>query len=316
MRYILRADSSPTIGSGHVMRLSAIAEELIARGEKVIFIGQHTEIPWLASRMNALGFSQILQSSTGYISNPVTDILILDSYTLPIEDDFIQQKKWRRIVAITDELTPAYLADLIIHPGVSVNWKPDLDIKFFSGPDFIPFRKSITKLVTTPRNSKTLEILVVGGGTDPFNFVDAICMTLRNVQGEFRARVFSNNLRITDLDSRFTVVQIGSELDEYAASAELVFTTASTTSLEFIAREVAVGIGCAVDNQREYYESLVSAEIAIPIGAFNQGYWELDDLKIRELIYSRELRETLRQKASGLFDLKGASRIADEILKL
>jgi spore coat polysaccharide biosynthesis predicted glycosyltransferase SpsG len=316
MRYILRADSSPAIGSGHVMRLSAIAEELIARGEKVIFVGQHTDIPWLASRINALGFSQILQSATGYVSNPGTDVLILDSYTLPLDDEFIQQNKWWRIVAIADELTPAYLVDLIIHPGITAKWETNLDIKCLSGPNYIPFRKSITKSATTLRSDMVLEILVVGGGTDPFNFVTAICMTLRNIQGEFNARVFSNNISLPELDSRFTVVPIGPELDVYATSAELVFTTASTTSLEFIAREIAVGIGCAVDNQAPYYEALVSAGVAIPIGTFYKGSWELDELRIEEMIYSKELRETLKQKSSGLFDLSGAIRIVDEILKL
>ena len=40
MRYVLRADAPEFIGAGHVMRSSAIAEELIARGENVIFVGQ------------------------------------------------------------------------------------------------------------------------------------------------------------------------------------------------------------------------------------------------------------------------------------
>ena len=48
MRYVLRADASQSMGSGHVMRSSAIAEELIARGEDVVFVGQISEIPWLA----------------------------------------------------------------------------------------------------------------------------------------------------------------------------------------------------------------------------------------------------------------------------
>jgi spore coat polysaccharide biosynthesis predicted glycosyltransferase SpsG len=312
----MRADSSPIIGSGHVMRLSAISEELIARGEQVIFIGQYNDIPWLATRINALGFTQIHQTSTAYISNPVTDVLILDSYTLPVDDVFIQRNKWRRIVVIADELTPPYLADLLIHPGVSENWKPNLGIEFLAGSDYIPFRKSITKSMTPPKNKEFLEILVVGGGTDPYKFVHAVCMTLRNIQGEFRARIFSNDFSLAKLDSRFTIIQIGSDLDLHAANAELVFTTASTTSLEFIAREVAVGLGCAVDNQKEYYETLVLAGVAIPIGTFNNGGWGLDELMIRELVYSQKLRETLIRKSSGLFDLGGATRIVDKILKL
>ena len=316
MRYILRADSSPKIGSGHVMRLSAIAEELISRGEKVTFIGQVAELPWLASRINSLGFSQILQSSTEFLSDPVTDVLILDSYNVRVDDEFIQPKNWQRVVTISDELTPRYKADLRIHPGISEDLEPDLDVKLFSGPNYTPFRKSITKSGTSPRNHEALEILVTGGGSDPFNFVDAICLILRNIPGNFKVRAFSENFSLAKMDYRFTVFQVGPELDVHATSVELVFTTASTTSLEFIAREVAVGIGCAVDNQKEYYEALASVELAIPIGIFSNGQWDLDEQKIIEMVNSKELRDALRQRGSGLFDLNGTSRIVDEILKL
>ena len=109
---------------------------------------------------------------------------------------------------------------------------------------------------------------------------------------------------------------IGSTLDDYAANVDLVFTTASTTSLEFIAREVAVGIGCAVDNQEKYYESLSAFGVAAPIGRFVDGHWEIDHAKIFELVNSIHIRETLRRRCAGLVDLRGAGRIVDEILKL
>ena len=64
----------------------------------------------------------------------------------------------------------------------------------------------------------------------------------------FHANIFTNNNKLENLDSRFTVVPISPEFDDYAMNADLVFTAASTTSLEFIAREVVFGIGCTVDN--------------------------------------------------------------------
>ena len=312
----MRADSSPKIGSGHVMRLSAIAEELITRGETVIFVGQFAELPWLVTRIHTLGFSQILQSSTEYFPDPALDILILDSYNLPVDDDFIQPSNWRRVITISDELTPSYLANLVIHPGISENWAPDRDIKFFAGPKYIPFRKSITKFKNLSANSERLEILVVGGGTDPFNFVEAVAKGLVGIQGHFRASLFSNDDSLAKIDSRFTCVPIGPKLDAYANLAELVFTTASTTSLEFIARETALGIGCAVDNQQEYYESLVRAGVAAPIGKFEQSKWNLNVQKISEMIHSKILREKLVKNSQGMFDLYGTTRIVDEILKI
>jgi len=312
----MRADSSPKIGSGHVMRLSAIAEELITRGKTVIYIGQFAELPWLATRINTLGFSQIFQSSSEFFPDPASDILILDSYTLPVDDAFIKPGNWKRVVTISDEQTPSYFANLIIHPGISENWVPAQDAKFLIGPSYTPFRKSIIKLKSFSMNVGLLEILVVGGGTDPFNFVEAIAKNLMGIQGQFCARLFSNNFSLAELDSRFTCVSIGPELDMYANSAELVFTTASTTSLEFIARGTAVGIGCAVDNQKDYYESLAQAGVAAQIGKFSNGRWNLDDKKMSEMIHFKKFREKLMKNSLGVFDLQGVTRIVDEILKI
>jgi len=316
MRYVLRADASQSIGSGHVMRSSAIAEELIARGEEVVFVGQISEIPWLAFRINSLGFNEIYSGTNEFISNPERDVLILDSYVVPVSEAFIQPNKWRAVVTIADELTPAYEANLIIHPGLSTHLAAKAGAKVLAGPKYIPFRGSIQKTEKSEDKKSLLEILVVGGGTDIFNFVGAICHELKGLSDNFHASIFTNNNELGNLDSRFTALPIGSELDDYAVNADLVFTTASTTSLEFIAREVAVGIGCAVDNQEEYYKSLSTFGVAAPIGRFVAGHWEIDHAKIFELVNSIHIRESLRRGCAGLVDLGGAGRIVDEILKL
>ena len=158
--------------------------------------------------------------------------------------------------------------------------------------------------------------MVTGGGTDTFNFVEAICAALKKTTYDYRARIFTNNFELAELDSRFEVVPIGSELDVFAKSAMLIFTTASTTSLEFVAREVAVGIGYAVNNQEANYETLSSAGVAYPIGRFIQSNWEINETNVVQLVRSSELRESLRKNCANLIDLEGASRIADEILNL
>jgi spore coat polysaccharide biosynthesis predicted glycosyltransferase SpsG len=316
MRYVLRADATQSTGSGHVMRSTAIAEELITRGEEVIFVGAFSEVPWLASRINGLGFSRVAHSPEEFISDPAADVLILDSYLVPVDEEFIQQKNWKRVVTIIDDLTPEYRSDLKIHPGLSNDWIQITNTRVLAGPRYIPFRKSIEKNRSVITEHLELQILIIGGGTDTFNFVRAVAEVLREIDDDFHVRIFTGSDFLDKLDSRFTSNPIGSDLDLFASTAELVFTTASTTSLEFIAREVPVGIGCAVDNQQEYYDALSAAGVAWPIGRMIQGCWELDELKIIELVRSKECREALRKKCADLIDLKGAKRIVDELLKL
>ena len=94
MRYVVRADASPSIGAGHVMRSSAIAEELIARGELVVFVGQIENLPWVKARVVNLGFAEICNNPSEFAPKHDSDILILDSYEISTDDSFIDFNNW------------------------------------------------------------------------------------------------------------------------------------------------------------------------------------------------------------------------------
>ena len=94
-------------------------------------------------------------------------------------------------------------------------------------------------------------------------------------------------------------------------------TTASTSSLEFIARGLCVGVACAVDNQEQNYDSMGQLGVAAQIGLRNSdNFWELNVETISLLISSSVFRENLVTKSKGLIDFNGASRIVDAITTL
>lgn len=145
MRYILRADASHSTGAGHVMRSSAIAEELIARGEVVIFIGQISDLLWVKERIATLGFTQIFSEASDFIPKSESDVLLLDSYEIDIDDAFIAPENWLHIVVIVDELTPNYRCTLRIHTGLDSSWVGNSKVPILAGPKYIPFRSSLSK---------------------------------------------------------------------------------------------------------------------------------------------------------------------------
>lgn len=315
MRFVFRADASTSIGSGHVMRSSAIAEEAIARGIPSFFVGKISDLTWVSERIRGLGFIQVLENSSEFIPDENEDILIIDSYEIPTDDVFVQLRNWSKVVSIFDELTPDYSCDLRIHPGLTKAWPKRFSGSTLSGPKFVPLRKSIKNSTeNTPKG--TLEVLVVGGGSDAYGFVPAVVNLLTQLTQDFHATIFTNSFLSMDLGERFTVSEIGLNLDLIANTADLVFTTASTTSLEFLARGSAVAIGCAVDNQELYYKELSGGDYAAPIGEFLNNEWHLDAELIQELLSSETFRVTLKANSANLIDLNGAKRIVDEILKL
>lgn len=318
MRYVLRADASPFIGAGHVMRSSAIAEELIARGQDVIFIGHIVNLPWVEERIATLGFSQIYSTSKEFFPSAESDILLLDSYEIELDDSFIALSNWLHVVAIVDALTPSYRCSLRIHPGLDSSWTGESSTPILAGPNYIPFRKALSQKIKTPnRGNEQLKIAVVAGGSDPYQLVLEVAKTLHHTPGDFEVYVFTNSSSESTLDARFHYVEIGAKLDELTQDVDLVLTTSSTSCLEFLARGLCVGVACSVDNQEQYYNSLGELGVAAQIGFRNiKNQWELDEERIHLLVSSVEFRSRLISRAAGLIDFKGAERIVDAIMAL
>ena len=299
------------------MRSSAIAEELIARGKDVVFIGQISELPWVKERITSLGFTDVFTEPSDYLSSSKSDVLLLDTYLIDINDAFINPENWLHVIVIVDELTPNYRCTLRIHPGVDSDWVGNSLTPTLAGPRYIPIRSSLSKKAHISIDMEhSLRVAVVAGGSDPYGLVHEIASILGKIPGQFEVSLFSDSTPST-LDSRFKYIKIGQRLDDLTMDVDLVITTASTSSLEFLARGLCVGLVCAVDNQRQYYDSLGKLGVAAQLGFRTlDNTWALDEQKIYSLISSTELRMNLMTKAVGLVDFSGASRIVDVITTL
>jgi len=312
VRLVIRTDGSSSIGAGHVMRCLAIAEESVSRGIPTFLVGQVIDMPWLTQRILKIPSLNWILKQTAFTPNAKTDYLLLDSYELSISDPFIAPSRWRRIVTLVDEVTPKYAADIMIHPGIDASWAKDQNIYF--GRNFVPIRKGITK--HTNQESSNLRIIVVGGGANPRNVVGFVARELQKYDLDFSVLLFIHRLTaMKDLDSRFTVRANGEELDVEARNADLVITTASTTSLEFLARETAIGIVSVTKNQESYYESLSKQGLVCPLGKVVENYSKFNHSSLHKLLYSYEYRMRLRSNTKGFIDLRGASRIVDLIFE-
>jgi spore coat polysaccharide biosynthesis predicted glycosyltransferase SpsG len=306
------------MGTGHVMRSSAIAEELISRGNDVIFVGRISDLPWVEERIASLGFSQVHRDALEFRSNPKTDVLILDSYDIEKEDPFIGQQNWCHIIAIVDEMTPDYSCTLRVHPGLDSNWTGNSKTAILSGPKYIPIRSSlIGNKKSMNEEQHKLKIAVISGGSDPYGLVNEIAEILVTFSEEFIVYLFSKSIADANLDSRFRYIDMGYRFEELTSDADLILTTASTSSLEFLAREICIGIACVADNQKQNYETLGELGVAAQFGIRNMNNkWDIDKEKIHSLISSSELRRDLLATSKGLIDFDGARRIVDAITTL
>jgi spore coat polysaccharide biosynthesis predicted glycosyltransferase SpsG/RimJ/RimL family protein N-acetyltransferase len=315
IRFVFRADASYVIGTGHVMRILGLLEEMVLQKYSVVFIGDIHEFGWISEKIKELKSVTFFSTESEFTINRLSDILILDSYNHSITSNFLEIEKWKFVTVFFDEHTPDYNATLKIHPGLRKNWPEVSGRKMISGSDFIPIRKTI-KRISAAEESKKLVITVVGGGIDKFNFAMEISKIITKVEGDFEVNFFLNELNEIKPDPRFNFFPIGSELDSIGNKTELVFTTASTTCLEFIARGCIVGICSTTANQKQYYDELPRLGVAAPIGEIIDGVWKLDSVIIEKLIVSKDFRKHYQKKSNNLIDLDGASRILNEIISL
>jgi spore coat polysaccharide biosynthesis predicted glycosyltransferase SpsG/L-amino acid N-acyltransferase YncA len=315
IRFVFRADASYVIGTGHVLRILGLLEEMVLQKYSVVFIGDIHEFGWISEKIKELKSVTFFSTESEFTINRLSDILILDSYNHSITSNFLEIEKWKFVTVFFDEHTPDYNATLKIHPGLRKNWPEVSGRKMISGSDFIPIRKTI-KRISAAEESKKLVITVVGGGIDKFNFAVEISKIITKVEGDFEVNFFLNELNEIKPDPRFNFFPIGSELDSIGNKTELVFTTASTTCLEFIARGCIVGICSTTANQKQYYDELPRLGVAAPIGEIIDGVWKLDSVIIEKLIVSKDFRKHYQKKSNNLIDLDGASRILNEIISL
>jgi spore coat polysaccharide biosynthesis predicted glycosyltransferase SpsG/RimJ/RimL family protein N-acetyltransferase len=310
VRFVFRADASSKIGAGHVMRLFGLLQKY-----QVVFIGDISEFGWILEKIKALNCEIFSLEESKFTMNKFTDILVLDSYHHDTNSNFLELEKWKLVIVFFDEYTPDYKASLKIHPGLRKYWPEISNQNIISGSNFIPIRKSIKKV---PKNllPHKLVITVVGGGIDKFNFASEISEIISEVKIDCEVNFFTNKLSSIRPDHRFNFFPFGDKLDAIGNRSELVFTTASTTCLEFIARGCTVGICHTTQNQTQYYEELPKLGLAIPIGQFINGVWNLDSEIIKRLIVSKEFRKEFVRKSSRLIDLDGARRVLNEIISL
>ncbi len=300
-----------------MMRVSTIAQEAIARGHECHFVGTTTELSWVDSYVRNLGFKSFNQEIDSLGADFTDSILVLDSYTIDLDSPYIRADIWKLIVSITDQFTPNYSADIYVNQGMQVKSAAD-NVSVLEGPDFALIRKTIKKNSERVRFEFPPKILITGGGSDPFGFVKAVLQQLSYSGSNFEAHVFSDENLGSLQPMNVRQHPVGEKLDEIAQRVDLAITTASTSSIEFIAREIPTLVGCAVDNQENLYSELGESGFVIPIGKRNvDGQWQLDFQTLKRAIEVPEIRSNLRNRIRGVIDLKGPSRVLDHIeLKL
>jgi len=292
-----------------------LAEEAISRGIECIFVGRILDLDWVSERIFNLGFTQVIADERNFKADKESDVLILDTYVLLVSNPFIARKNWKLVLSICDAITPKYESDIELRPGLAVVHSESGMPMVLSGPEYVLIRRGIQKSTREKTSGDVLRVLIVGGGSDPFGFVQAIADVFSSMELNLEVHAFTEGRIPEDSDVHFVRHSIGSDLDIVARDIDLAFTTASSLSLEFIAREIPTAVVCAVGNQESYYDELGRLGYSGEVGVYHStGSWEFNLPAIREFLESQSKQRSLKKAIYSLVDLKGAERVINTLI--
>ena len=301
MHVVLRADATRAIGTGHVMRCWALAEEFHALGWEVSWQGT-IDVPWVAALVAEQGWAvlPVLDQDGGSLRPGSADLVVVDSYG--------ETNGYRRsaleigvpVLAVVDhhhtEMGPG---SLWVNPGPPMDTEGSL--RFLNGPDYVLIRREMRLLAgvrgaDTPGSGLTFLL----GGTDAMGLakaVEGLKVHERVVAGPGEGR-----------SGGVTWLPPGPDLMRAAARSRLVVSAAGVSSWEMLHIGVPLALVIAADNQRGNYEWMTGQGWALGLGN-------------RRGLPGR-VQEALRRVEKGLLvgesriDGLGAGRIVEAVLRL
>lgn len=304
-KIFFRADAGPEIGYGHYIRSLALADMLKQDFDCTMFTQTPTDYqlreskdvcPVISLPNDDSKFDKFLEHLKG------DEIVVLDNYFFTTDYQRAIKAKGCKLVCIDDMHDKHYVADAVINH--CVDDKSLFDLESYSqlclGAKYALLRAPFFE---TRNVVKSIPWLVCFGGSDPYNLTSKIVKVLQQ-KGvrDIVAIVGSAYAHYEELQNQDGVEVLcglsAQEMADYFAQTENVVCSASTICYEALSQHCNVYCGWYVDNQYEFYTSLLDQKLIIPLGNLLRDEIDIVFRKIEKKINPLE---SVRKRINGLF---------------
>ena len=199
LKIIIRADSSQSIGLGHIMRCLVLAQRLKEQN-------YHVEIIFATQNLQGNINHKILEQNfelhllqTDDINELIelnnqkkADLLIIDSYMINSEDEKFIKNNIKSKMLVFDDTFQIRYADIILNHGIQVNKKEYKNLvpkksKVFAGEKFTLLRDEFFKSYKVKTRDKNVAIIL--GGNDTQN----LSLKLKNLLKKIKENIDKKN---------------------------------------------------------------------------------------------------------------------------
>ncbi len=337
---LIRADGSPKIGTGHVMRCLALAQAWQAEGGSVYLIGEIAG--GLASRLKNEGVTvHALESAPGKKNDALETArkakasgaswVVVDGYHF----DGSYQRRLRgegvRVLLLDDYgHADRYEADLVLNQNIDAEAtlydNRSEHTELLLGSRFALLRKEFwpwREPHRTPQREAD-SVLVTLGGADPDNCTEMVVEALGrlNWQG-LRCTVViggsnPNESSIAAAAERTDVpVDLRSDVSDMAslmAEHDIAVSAGGSTCWELAFMGIPNVILVLADNQRSIAEGLEEAGTALNLGWHEEVEKEEIADQVEKLLRNDAQRLRMARRAQKLVDGRGAERVLGKML--
>ena len=332
MHLVLRVDGGPQIGYGHLVRSSALAEELLDRGHTVTVatatpdpaeevLPSRTTTTTLPSRADPDSFVSSLGAES-------PDAVFADAY--PVDTDYQRSIRDRvPLVVLQDDTRHAICADLFTNGNL---YASNLEYEFAGeeptmclGPDYVLLRRAIRELTADdpPWNRGPERALVIMGGGDVRNLTptvirafDGVDLRVDTIVGpgvsEQQEREIREAAGEVSMDIR--VARDPDDLPERMFRADFAVSTASSTTYELLALGTPMVSVPVAENQKPIAEALAGRNLATVLDGNADA--EAFSTAIRGYVMDSSMRRRRREVGRRLVDGRGVERVCTQVLSL
>jgi UDP-2,4-diacetamido-2,4,6-trideoxy-beta-L-altropyranose hydrolase len=333
---LIRADASVAVGTGHVMRCLALAQEWQDKGGSAVFaMSQFT--PAVRERLQREGVGVVqVTAELGSADDARETVaiarqnhalwVVVDGYGFGAEYQEALKVAGLKVLFIDDNGHAAhYSADLVLNQNAHANEalyrSRELSTKLLLGPRFAMLRREFAARRGWKREIAAIgrSVLVTMGGSDPGNLTALVmeAVGLVEIEGlEARIVVGGSNPHFESLQlyavqnaERMTVWRSVSNMAELMAWADIAVSSAGTTSWELAFMSLPSVLLTVVEHQFPVARALGASRAGVNLGWFSEIDKRSIASAISELLADGRLRNEMAANGRGLVDGYGADRV-------
>jgi UDP-2,4-diacetamido-2,4,6-trideoxy-beta-L-altropyranose hydrolase len=338
---LIRADASPEIGTGHVMRCLSLAQAWKDAGGCAIF-AMAGEMPEIEHRLMGDGFTVhhiIAEPGSEKDAALTADLAILLYACFVVVDGYqfgfgyqMRLKKAGQHLLFIDDYGHAefYSADLVLNQNIYAREELYKDRYFKTdlllGTPFVLLRREFLSWRNRIRKNpdKAGKILVTMGGSDPDNVTLKVLSSLQSLTAngiEVVVVVGAGNAHNAALQAVAKQSQVPvrlvrnvSNMPELLAWADMAIISGGTTSYETAFMGLPSLIVIIAANQVRVAEKLAEIGASVNLGWYHNLSGECIQKTVEDLQVNCKARESMSQIGKQLVDGRGTTRVIKAIL--